>query len=121
MGADELYLENCKVDSNQPWKCPMKVIEIIVHKLYNKKVKKGKVQFQRKDHDIALLRIDYPINDYQTGLDLSFSLGETQKKVSFILGANLLAKSKFNHDELMPICLPPSDKFEDTGKGKVHL
>ena len=78
MGADELYLENCKVDSNQPWKCPMKVIEIIVHKLYNKKVKKGKVHFQRKDHDIALLRIEYPINDYKTGLDLSFSLGETQ-------------------------------------------
>ena len=78
MGADEDYEENCIENSPQPWRCPKKVIEIIIHKLYNKKVKKGKIHFQRKDHDIALLRIDYPINDYQTGLDLSFSLGETQ-------------------------------------------
>ena len=78
MGADENYLDNCPRDTPTPWRRPKKVIEIIIHKLYNKKVKKGKIRFQRKDHDIALLRIDYPINDYQTGLDLSFSLGETQ-------------------------------------------
>ena len=82
MGAHEDYIDN-NSDTPTPWRRPKKVIEIIIHKLYNKKVKKGKIRFQRKDHDIALLRIDYPINDYQTGLDLSFSLLEKLNRKFF--------------------------------------
>ena len=64
--ADGFYLERC--NDAQPWTYSQKPVEIIIHKEYNKKVKKGKVQFQRKDHDIALLRMEYPIWDYKTGL-----------------------------------------------------
>ena len=50
----------------------------------------------------------------------------SRNSIESFLGANLLQKPKpnqpkFNKEELMPICLPSSDKFKDTGKGKVHL
>ena len=83
LGADGFYLERC--NDAQPWTYSQKPVEIIIHKEYNKKVKKGKVQFQRKDHDIALLRMEYPIWDYKTGLGLNriFFLRIKEKTVLF--------------------------------------
>ena len=112
LGADGFYLERC--NDAQPWTYSQKPVEIIIHKEYNKKVKKGKVQFQRKDHDIALLRMEYPIWDYKTGLGSNRVYFHRKK---YFLGARLLQKKSFNADELIPICLPSSNKFKDTGKG----
>ena len=45
-------------------------------------------------HDLALLRLDYPVTDLVTGL-------------------GVLSPKGFNKTTLMPICLPPSKNFKD--------
>ena len=42
---------------------PLKVLDIIVHKKYKTKL----IKSQRVDFDIALLRLDYPIIDENSG------------------------------------------------------
>jgi len=123
MGADENYLDNCPRDTPTPWKCPKNVIEIIVHKLYNKKVKKRQSSIPKKGSWYCSIK-DWLSNQWLSNR-LGFKLFIRRNSIESFLGANLLEKPilkpKFNKEELMPVCLPSSDKFKDTGKGKVHL
>ena len=58
---------------------------------------KGNQKRVRTDYDIALVRLDYPLADPDTGM-------------------TVLKDSTFDPKTVMPICLPPSDKFRDTDK-----
>ena len=51
----------------------------------------------RIDYDVALLRLDYPIKDPETGLGVLNSPG-------------------FDRKTIMPICLPPNSDFKDTNR-----
>ena len=37
-----------------------------------------------------------------------------------MLGMSILPSGNFNPDEIMPICLPPSKKYEDSNRGKIE-
>lgn len=54
------------------------------------------------DYDLALLRLSYPVADPDTGL-------------------TLLNNRLFSKDSVMPICLPPNDKFRDTDRAAVAV
>lgn len=74
---------------------------MIVHEDYN----------LLRENDIALVRIDYPLVDesgsFTKLLLLNLSFNPT--------GINLLEENKFKNDTIMPICLPPTKGFRDTG------
>ena len=54
------------------------------------------------DYDIALLRLDYPVADEDTGM-------------------NVLNSTKFDTKTIMPICLPTSRMFRDTDRPAVAV
>ena len=54
------------------------------------------------DYDIALLRVDYPVADEDTGM-------------------NVLNSTKFDSKKIMPICLPTSRMFQDTDRQAVAV
>ena len=56
----------------------------------------------RTDYDLALLRLDYPIADPDTGL-------------------GVLVNATFNMATIMPICLPPNKQFKDTRRSAVAV
>ena len=56
----------------------------------------------RVDYDIALLRIDYPIADPDTGL-------------------TVLQNHTFTPDKIMPVCLPPNKFFRDTNRQAIAV
>ena len=56
----------------------------------------------RVDYDIALLRIDYPIADPDTGL-------------------TVLHNRTFALDTIMPVCLPPNKLFRDTNRQAIAV
>ena len=60
------------------------------------------VEVLREDYDIALLRIDYPVVDPDTGM-------------------NVLNSTEFIPDKIMPICLPPNKDFKDTERRAVAV
>ena len=50
-----------------PWKREFMIVELIIHYKYNSsKTVRGKIKI-RKDYDIALIRLDYPIIDEESG------------------------------------------------------
>ena len=79
------------------WRWRFRIIELIVHYKYMWKSKRGRVSYLRKDYDIALLRVDYPIMDDYHGL-------------------TVMRGNRFRPGEIMPICLPPRRSFQDTNK-----
>ena len=64
--------------------------------------KADKKTYFRTDFDIALLRLDYPIADFDTGL-------------------GVLQGTKFNTASIMPICLPPDKDFPDTNRQAIAV
>ena len=56
----------------------------------------------RKDYDLALIRLDYPIADPDTGM-------------------TVLQGAKFSAQTIMPICLPSSTKFKDTDRSAIAV
>ena len=66
------------------------------------KIRKGEKNRTRVDYDIALLRLDYPVADPGTGM-------------------TVLEGAKFNKETIMPICLPTSTMFKDTGKTAIAV
>ena len=54
------------------------------------------------DYDIALLRVDYPVADEDTGM-------------------NVLNGIKFDPKKIMPICLPPNKMFQDNRRRAVAV
>ena len=61
--------------------------------------KEGRI---RTDYDIALLRLDYPIVDPASGM-------------------NVLNSTKFSPKTIMPICLPPHKMFRDTNRHAIAI
>ena len=61
----------------------------------------------RSDYDIALLRIDYPIIDQESGMNILYTK-ETEEY-------------KFDPETILPICLPPSIHFKDTNRLAVSV
>ena len=56
----------------------------------------------RHDYDIALIRLDYPIADPDSGM-------------------TVLMNAKFDPETIMPICLPPHEMFRDTNRNAVAV
>ena len=55
------------VGHGESWKREFLIVELIIHYKYNSsKNVKGTIKI-RKDYDIALIRIDYPIIDEESG------------------------------------------------------
>ena len=54
------------------------------------------------DYYIALLRLDYPVTDSDTGM-------------------GVLEGTRFNKETIMPNCLPTSTMFKDTDKTAVAV
>ena len=79
------------------WRWRFRILELIVHYKFMLTTKRGRISYMRKDYDIALLRVDYPVIDDQHGLTV-------------MLG------NRFRPEEIMPICLPSSRSFQDTNK-----
>ena len=49
------------------WKREFKMVELIIHYKYNSEEIVGNTRTIRKDYDIALIRLDYPIIDEMSG------------------------------------------------------
>ena len=79
------------------WRWRFRILELIVHYKFMWKTKRGRVSYLRKDYDIALLRVDYPIIDDYNGL-------------------TVMRGNRFRPREIMPICLPTSRSFKDTNR-----
>ena len=77
------------------WRWRFRILELIIHYKFMWKKKRGRVSYMRKDYDIALLRVDYPIIDDHHGL-------------------TVMRGNRFRPEEIMPICLPTSPSFKDT-------
>ena len=45
----------------------MRVVELVIHYKYNTTRRRGRTTTVRTDYDIALLRIDYPVIDEESG------------------------------------------------------
>ena len=41
--------------------------------------------------------------------------------VQFFQGLSVLPDGKFNQNQIMPICLPPSEDFDDENQGNIHF
>ena len=65
--------------------------------MFQEKSEKEGKKYVRNDYDVALLRVEYPIADPDTGM-------------------TLLNPPRFNPDTIMPICLPPNKNFKDTNR-----
>ena len=52
---------------------------------------------RRVDYDIALLRLDYPVMDAESGM-------------------TLMPNGNFSNETVMPICLPSNKHFKDTNR-----
>ena len=79
------------------WRWRFRILEPIVHYKFMLTTKRGRISYMRKDYDIALLRVDYPIIDEDHGL-------------------TVMKGNRFRPSQIMPICLPPSRSFQDTNK-----
>merc|ERR1719450_532756 len=77
-------------------------VEVIVHYKYNETRITPKKITKRKDYDIALIRIDYPVIDDDSGM-------------------TLLHGNRFDNSTVMPICLPSSRGFKDTEKPAIAV
>ena len=66
------------------------------------KITAGAKIAKREDYDIALLRLDYPVADPDTGM-------------------GVLEGAMFNKETIMPICLPTSTMFKDTHRTAVSV
>lgn len=99
------------------WRSVLYPTEIIVHEKYGLSREENNKIFYRKDYDIALLRVSYPIHDDDTGM-LTKILMEFD---TYAAGLSLLENGKVEKDTLMPICLPPNQAFEDTNRGKLNI
>ena len=49
------------------WRQSMRVVELVIHYKYNTTRRRGRTTTVRTDYDIALLRIDYPVIDEESG------------------------------------------------------
>ncbi|XP_023349609.1 uncharacterized protein LOC111718292 isoform X3 [Eurytemora carolleeae] len=76
--------------SNSPNKFQFRAVEIIIHPRFNSIVKLRGKRYLRQDHDIALVRLDYPV------LDEEFGIGVLKTEIG----------DGFSKDTIMPICLP---------------
>ena len=96
-----------------PWKRVFTIAELIIHYKYNSlKIVRGKHKV-RKDYDIALIRLDYPLIDEESG-----ECGPCficLFRPSF-LGMTATVNNRFSKETIMPICLPSSDQFKDTNR-----
>ena len=45
------------------WEHPLRIVEIIIHPKFRDIIKATKRTVARKDYDIALMRLDYPVLD----------------------------------------------------------
>jgi len=79
--------------TSSEWRKGRSVAELIIHEKYKKSENENTQR--RVDYDIALLRLDYPVMDAETGM-------------------TLLKEGIFSNHTVMPICLPTSDHFKDT-------
>lgn len=68
------------------------------------------------DYDIALVRINYPVQDDESGTLMLQSYNILQ---IFYKGMTVLYNRRFNVSSIMPICLPPSRNFKDDDRGSV--
>lgn len=85
------------------WKRGLTVAELVIHPLFLAKQRNSKGQETiRKDYDIALFRLDYPVMDEIHGLTILNSDGETKGNA-------------FNPKTVMPICLPTGKWYKDEG------
>ena len=96
IGANQNSLDQ-PTKTGPAWRWRFRILELIVHYKYMLKTKRGRVRYLRKDYDIALLRVDYPIIDENHGL-------------------TVMRGNRFRPGEIMPICLPSSRSFQDTNK-----
>ena len=67
LGADSDSLDNVDRPDVEAWKQPVRVVELVVHYKYMMRRTRGRKVTVRKDYDIALLRIDYPVMDDENG------------------------------------------------------
>lgn len=103
--TDENYIkvyvgatEDDENDQTKPaWMRKFKVAEMVLHYKYLDETGTDKKKVIRIDYDVALLRLDYPIKDPETGLGVLNSPG-------------------FDRKTIMPICLPPNADFKDTNR-----
>ena len=49
------------------WRKRFRALEVVIHYKYNMMRRRGRITTQRKDYDIALIRIDYPAVDLASG------------------------------------------------------
>ena len=64
------------------WKRKFRALEVVIHYKYNKRRRRGRITTQRKDYDIALIRIDYPAVDLGSGKN---TIIERSKSISVVL------------------------------------
>ena len=69
LGADQNSPERAQIIDIDAWKRRFRVKQAVIHYKYKTERKEGKTIFERKDYDIALLRIDYPAVDEVNGND----------------------------------------------------
>ena len=106
----------------KPWQTAFTIADIIIHKKYGMSRKDGSVTYYRKDYDIALIRLDYPVADERTGMCIIWKLFDQIDKERYILqGMGVLEGAIFNSKTIRPICLPPSTTFNDTGRIAVAV
>ena len=116
LGADQDIGSTDEMGYSEQWQQPQHATELIIHRHFKfKKVSDLlKNKRNRKDFDIALVRISYPVLDEQSGRE-----NYTDACIiMFILGMTILPEGKFSPHTLMPICLPSSSNFQDTERGK---
>ena len=91
------------------------IVELIIHYKYNSsKTVRGKIKI-RKDYDIALIRLDYPIIDEESG-ECVFILIAIVKNNIYIIGMSVIKENRFSKLSVMPICLPSSEQFPDINR-----
>ena len=92
------------------------IVELIIHYKYNSsKTVRGKIKI-RKDYDIALIRLDYPIIDEESGECVFILISIVKNIIIYIIGMSVIKENKFSKKSIMPICLPSSEQFPDINR-----
>ena len=94
LGADGMSLAEA-LNPKLGWRQRFRVLELVIHYKYKQRRTRGRTTMVRTDYDIALVRVDYPAVDEESGM-------------TFLHG------NKFDPDSVMPVCLPTSQQFQDT-------